>query len=112
MTFQLPFLRWPAALGKAPTGSLARAMLFAAATTLALAPAGRAVSQQPKDPAGPSASAAGDIADFFRQVGDQIYEDCIFELSQEQLEVQQELIRAYIKQGAADTLARQLAVKQ
>jgi hypothetical protein len=77
-----------------------------------LLPSGYGLSQQPKAPAGPSAAAAGDIADFFRQVGDQIYEDCIFELSQEQLEVQQELIRAYVKQGAADALARQLAVKQ
>lgn len=52
------------------------------------------------------------MADFFRQVGDQIYEDCIFELSQEQLEIQQALIQAYIKQGAPSALARQLAVKQ
>jgi hypothetical protein len=52
------------------------------------------------------------MADFFGQVGDQIYEDCIFELSQEQREVQQALIEAYIKQGASNALARQLAVKQ
>jgi hypothetical protein len=45
-------------------------------------------------------------------VGDQIYEDCIFELSEEQLEVQHALIEAYIKQGADHVLARQLAVKQ
>src|SRR5262245_3193135 len=56
-------------------------------------------------------TAAGEIADFFGQVGDQIY-DCIFELSQEQLEVQQALMEAYIKQGANHVLARQLAVKQ
>jgi hypothetical protein len=59
-----------------------------------------------------SAKAAGDIANFFRQVGDQIYQHCIFELSQEQLEVQQALIEAYVKQGASSALARQLAVKQ
>jgi hypothetical protein len=63
-------------------------------------------------PAAGSASAAGDIANFFRQVGDQIYEYCIFELSEEQLEVQEALIEAYIKQGASGSLARQLAVKQ
>ncbi len=70
------------------------------------------LAEQPPVPAAGSARAAGDIADFFRQVGDQIYEDCIFELSQEQLEVQQALIGAYIKQGASSALARQLAVKQ
>ena len=55
---------------------------------------------------------AGQIADFFAQVGDQIYENCIFELSQEQIEVQQALIDAYVKQGATSLAARQLAVKQ
>ena len=57
-------------------------------------------------------TAAADIADFFSQVGNRIYEHCIFELSQEQLEVQQALIEAYIKQGATNALARQLAIKQ
>ena len=61
--------------------------------------------------AAPSAAAA-QIADIFSQVGDQIYEECIFELSPEQLEVQHALITAYIQQGATSTLARQLAVKQ
>src|SRR5262245_6610760 len=90
---------------------LGRALLGWAAT-LALLPAGYAIAQPPQTtPAGPSA-AAGEIADFFGQVGDRIYEDCIFELSQEQLEVQQALIEAYIKQGAPSALARQLAVKQ
>lgn len=58
------------------------------------------------------AAPADDIANFFSQVGDQIYEECIFELSDEQLEVQQALIEAYIKHGAPSALARQLAVKQ
>jgi hypothetical protein len=57
-------------------------------------------------------TAAADIADFFSQVGNRIYEHCIFELSQEQLEVQQALIEAYIKQGATSAHARQLAIKQ
>ncbi|WP_290986036.1 DUF2778 domain-containing protein [Hyphomicrobium sp.] len=59
-----------------------------------------------------AAEAAGQIADFFGQMGDQIYEDCIFELSQEQIEVQQALIVAYIKAGASSAVARKLAVKQ
>jgi hypothetical protein len=81
-----------------------------ALAALALAPAGTSVAEQPRPPA-VSARAADNIADFFGQVGDQIY-DCIFELSEEQLEVQQALIQAYIKQGAPSALARQLAVKQ
>jgi hypothetical protein len=60
----------------------------------------------------PAAEAAGQIADFFSQVGDQIYEDCIFELSQEQIEIQQALIVAYTKAGASSAVARKLAVKQ
>lgn len=60
---------------------------------------------------GPSAAAA-QLADIFSQIGDQIYEECIFELSPEQIEVQRALIQAYIAQGANSTLARQLAVKQ
>ena len=89
-----------------------RKSLFVSVATLVLLPAGYSLAQQPTTPTVGSAAAAGDIADFFRQVGDQIYEDCIFELSEEQLEVQQALIRAYIKQGAGSSLARQLAVKQ
>jgi hypothetical protein len=89
-------------------GLLATLLVFAALF------AGSALAEQPKAPKpGPApATAAGDIANFFGQVGDQIYEDCIFELSEEQLEVQHALIEAYIKQGADHVLARQLAVKQ
>jgi hypothetical protein len=89
-----------------------RKWLLALVAILMLLPAGYGLAQQPKTSTAESATAASDIADFFGQVGDQIYEDCIFELSQEQLEVQQELIEAYIQQGAANSLARQLAVKQ
>jgi hypothetical protein len=85
---------------------------FAALAALLLLPAVCCLAQQPQPLTTGSAKAAGDIADFFRQVGDQIYDHCIFELSQEQLEVQQALVEAYIKQGATHTLARQLAVKQ
>src|SRR6185295_2144624 len=59
-----------------------------------------------------AAAAADQIADFFDKVGDQIYEDCIFELSEEQIEVQQALIQAYIKHGASSADARRLAVQQ
>lgn len=89
-----------------------RASLLACVTTLAVLWSAPGLAQQPKAPSPGSTAAAGDIADFFSQVGDQIYEDCIFELSQEQVEVQQALIEAYIKQGATSSLARQLAVKQ
>ncbi len=89
-----------------------RKSLFASVATLLLLPADHCLAQQPKTPAAGSATAAGDIANFFSRVGNQIYEYCIFELSQEQLEVQQALIEAYIKQGASNSLARQLAVKQ
>jgi hypothetical protein len=88
-----------------------RKSLFALVVSVVLLPAGYGLAQQPPTPADPAASAS-DIADFFSQVGDQIFEDCIFELSQEQLEVQQALIAAYVKHGASNSLARQLAVKQ
>jgi hypothetical protein len=87
-----------------------RRLALALVAALASLPLGHGLAQQPKTPA--AGAAAGDIADYFSQVGDQIYEDCIFELSPEQLEVQQALIQAYIKHGASSILARQLAVKQ
>ena len=59
-----------------------------------------------------SAAAAEKIAEFFSAVGDQIFEECIFELSAEQIEVQQALIKAYILLGASDQAARQLIVRQ
>lgn len=90
-----------------------RRLLLASAATLVLVPAGQSLGQDRTAPASGAAAVASDVADFFGQVGDQIYEeDCIFELSPEQLEVQQALIQAYIKQGASSSLARQLAVKQ
>ena len=61
---------------------------------------------------GHAPAAADRIADFFGSVGDQIFEECIFELSAEQIEVQQALIQAYVAQGATPHVARQLAVKQ
>ena len=93
-------------------GGTLRRLTAALVVALALLPPGHGLAQQPKAPAPGTAAAAGDIADYFSQVGDQIYEDCIFELSQEQLDIQQALVQAYIKHGASSSLARQLAVKQ
>ena len=73
---------------------------------------GRGLAQQTKSSNPNPAAAASDIADFFSQVGDRIYEDCIFELSQEQLEVQQALVEAYVKHGATNAVARQFAATQ
>src|SRR6185437_8122722 len=92
-----------------------RRALIASATSLLLLPSDYSLAQQPaKTGAGSAAAAAaaGQIADFFDKVGDQIYDDCIFELSEEQIEVQQALIQAYIKKGATSLVARRLAVKQ
>jgi hypothetical protein len=90
-----------------------RGSLLALAAGIALLCSGDGLAQQPKAPAVDPAAAASDMAGFFSQVGDQIYEeDCIFELSQEQLAVQQALIEAYVKHGATSVVARQLAVKQ
>jgi len=83
---------------------------LASAAMLLLLPASRGLSEE--EPRTPTPAAAGKIADFFSQVGDDVYEHCIFDLSQEQIEVQQALISAYIKQGATSFLARQLAAKQ
>lgn len=94
------------------TNDRLRKSLFASLTAIVLLPSGYSHAQQNSPPATGAPAAAGDIANFFSQVGDQIYEDCIFELSQEQREVQRALIAAYIKQGASGVLARQLAVRQ
>ena len=85
-----------------------------AAQQVSPAPQVKAPSPAPPDkkPAPGSAAAAHEMADFFSKVGDQIYEDCIFELSDEQVEVQTALIQAYVKQGASSAMARKLAVKQ
>ena len=71
-------------------------------------PAPGAASQ----PTPPAASAADDIAEAFSKVGKELYEECIFELSEEQVEVQAALIEAYIGQGADGAVARKLAAQQ
>jgi hypothetical protein len=88
-------------------------LLITCLAALLLLPAAPGLADQPKMPGAGPAAAASDLATFFGEVGDRLYEeDCIFELSEEQLDVQDELIKAYMKHGAPSTLARQLAVKQ
>jgi hypothetical protein len=90
-----------------PKTALSKTVLLAAVSLLLLHPQpGRA--QQTANPA----EAAGQIADFFGKVGDQIYENCIFELSDEQIEVQHALVEAYIEHGASGAAARKLAANQ
>lgn len=91
----------------------ARRGLIAAVAAVLLLPGPQARAQQQTEvPAADGATAADHIANAFSQLGDQIYDECIFELSEEQLEVQQALIQAYVAKGASGTFARQLAVKQ
>ena len=78
-----------------------RAILVALLTTVLMLPSDYGLAQQSTKTGAGSAAAAGQIADILSNVGDQMYEDCIFELSQEQIEVQYTLIQAYIQQGAA-----------
>lgn len=84
-----------------------RRMLLAVASILLL-PSYSGQAQQTANPA----EAADQIADFFGKVGDQIYENCIFELSDEQIEVQHALVDAYIAHGASGAVARRLAASQ
>lgn len=89
-----------------------RMVLAAAAAGLVLLPSSYGAAQQPQKTDPNTAAAAAQLAEIFSQVGDQIYEECIFELSPEQVEVQQALIKAYVEKGASGAAARQLAVKQ
>lgn len=84
-------------------------MALAAAASLLTAVMLPAFADTQTDPASP---AADEIAHIFSQLGDQIYEDCIFELSEEQIDVQAALIHAYIEKGASSTVARRLAATQ
>ncbi len=90
-----------------------QALLTAAASLLVLLP-GHTHAQEmpPPEAAAGAATAADQIADIFSELGDQLYEDCIFELSQEQVDVQAALIQAYIQQGASGPAARKLAAAQ
>jgi hypothetical protein len=86
-------------------------LTFLLTAFLAAPPSSRAVEPATTD-ASPAAAAADEIADIFSKVGDQIYEDCIFELSDEQIAVQAALIQSYIEQGAPSAAARKLAAAQ
>lgn len=73
--------------------------------------------QLPDFGAGPSPGAgagmaADELADIFSKVGDQLYEDCIFDLSPEQVLVQYALVQAYVAKGASGAVARKLAAQQ
>lgn len=87
-------------------------VLAATAAGLVLIAPGYGLAEQSKKTDPKTAAAAAQLAEIFSQVGDQIYEECIFELSPEQVDVQQALIKAYIDAGASSAAARQLAVKQ
>lgn len=63
-------------------------------------------------PAVSGPSAADDIAQAFSSIGKELYEECIFELSDEQVEVQAALVLAYMEQGADGATARKLAANQ
>ena len=60
-----------------------RRTVLTALATLLLLPSGTCLAQQSKGTGAGTAEAAAKIADIFSKVGDQIYEDCIFELSPE-----------------------------
>jgi hypothetical protein len=89
-----------------------REALLAVLTSLLLVPCVYAQAPPSGNTGAGTAEAAAQIADIFSKIGDQIYEDCIFELSPEQIDVQHALIQAYVAHGASSAAARQLAVKQ
>ena len=87
--------------------------MLAALASLVLLPSHAGLAQPVPEPdAGPASAAADAIADIFSKVGDKIYEDCIFELSEEQVAIQAALIQSYIERGAASAVARRLAATQ
>jgi len=89
-----------------------RQAVLAALTSLLLVPCAYPQAPSSRKTDAGTAEAAAKLAEIFSKVGDQIYEECIFELSPEQIEVQDALIKAYIAHGATGADARQLAVKQ
>lgn len=94
---------------KAHSGWITRAAATAVATGLLLHPGdGRAQTAG----SGSAAETAARMADFFGSIGDQIFKECLFELSDEQIQVQEALVKAYIARGGSPQAARQLAAKQ
>lgn len=92
-------------MGPAARAAVAALLLAAIAITPARA-------QEATDTAAAPPAMADEIADIFSKVGDQIYEDCIFDLSEEQVAVQAALIQIYIQKGASGAVARRLAATQ
>jgi hypothetical protein len=90
---------------------LGRTVLASAMAIFLLPSAYGRGEQSPRDNPG-SPSTADAIAEVFSQVGDEIYANCVFELSEEQIAVQRALIIAYIQQGATGAKARRLAATQ
>jgi hypothetical protein len=86
--------------------------VLASAASLFLLPGAQGLAQQAAPPEAGSAAAAAQIADIFSKVGDQLFEECIFELSDEQVEAQAALIQAYIDHGIDSAVARRVAAAQ
>ena len=91
--------------------TLGRTVLASAIGIFLLPSAYGRAEQSPRVDSGPP-STANSIADVFSQVGDEIYANCVFELSEEQIAVQRALIIAYMQQGATGAKARRLAATQ
>jgi hypothetical protein len=89
--------------------ALAAAVLLAFAASPGVAQDAVVSDAVPSLPAGAAADA---IADVFSKVGDQLYEDCIFELSEEQVAIQAALVLSYVERGATGQVARRLAATQ
>lgn len=88
------------------------AVLAAATALVAFAPQTARAQPVGNDPSGGASAAAAEIAEIFSKVGDQIYEECIFELSEEQVLIQAALIQSYVERGATSAVARRLAATQ
>src|SRR5690606_22833787 len=93
---------------------------FAPAPALSEMPELLAPVQTPLPAAVPDAEAdaeaaptsADDIAAILSKIGDQLYEACLFDLSDVQSEVQAALLQAYVQKGASGPIARHLAATQ
>lgn len=96
-------------LPQARSGLTRKAAAIVVATALSLHAGG---SRAQVATTGSSAETAARMADFFASIGDQIFKECLYELSDEQIEVQQALVQAYIARGGSPQAARELAAKQ
>lgn len=94
---------------KARIGWIGSAAALAVATGLLLHPA---QSHAQSGSSAAAAETAARMAEFFDKIGDQIFKECLYELSDEQIEVQAALAKAYVARGASPQAARELAAKQ